>query len=45
MQFMSPQKVNVNGQYLFQKEPGIRWKESLKGRENKGHLSLLFEGI
>ena len=45
MQFMSPQNVNVSGQYLFQKEPGKRWKESLKGRGNKGHPSLLLEGI
>ena len=40
MQFMSPQNVNVSGQYLFQKEPGKRWKESLKGRGNKGHPSF-----
>ena len=45
MQFMSPQKVNVSGQYLFQKGPGRRWKESLKGRGNKGHPSLLVEAI
>lgn len=45
VQFMSPQKVNVSGQYLFQKEPGRRCKEHLKGRGNKGHPSLLVEGI
>ena len=45
VQFMSPQKVNVSGKYLFQKEPGRRWKEHLKGRGNKGHPSLLVEGI
>ena len=41
MRFMSPQKVNVSGKYLFQKELGRRWKESLKGR-GKPRASFAF---